>query len=263
MSETALQALAIASSSDSIKWVDISRVLKMGNADFQSIKSVGKITDLQGALSVAPLRPDLLGWALAIQVFQTSSPDALKPLASLAWVTEFFDTGRFIQLATAHGKQHHPWVKALHFAPDELIPALSRAKAATNAVSDYGSAQNWDAMAAELAVSGAIAQRFSDNPEIQLERAKAATNAVGRYGSAQNWDAMAAELAVSGAIAQRFAENPEIQLRYARCLLARVISFRSREMNADAAVEQLSACLEQHKYLMEMAPFNQMGRRTK
>ena len=74
---------------------------------------------------------------------------------------------------------------------------------------------------------------------------------------------MAAELAVSGAIAQRFADNPEIQLRYARCLLARVIRFRSREMNADAAVEQLSACLEQHKYLMEMAPFNQMGRRTK
>jgi hypothetical protein len=70
------------------------------------------------------------------------------------------------------GKRRHPWIEALHAPPLQPIPALARAQAATNAVSHYGSAQNWDAMAAELVVSGAIAQRFPDNPEIQLVRAR-------------------------------------------------------------------------------------------
>jgi hypothetical protein len=90
MSDRAMQAFATASSSDSIKWASLSFVFKLDDADFQAIKKTGRITERQGALSVAPLRPDLLGWAFAIQVFQATTSEALKEQASLAWEAKFF-----------------------------------------------------------------------------------------------------------------------------------------------------------------------------
>jgi hypothetical protein len=235
MSDKALQAFAAVSSSDAVKWQDLLPVFKLEDADFQSLQKTGRVSDRQGAVSVAPLRPDLLGWAFAIQVFKASHEDALQPYASLAWATDFFDTGRFLQFATTHQLAHNPWVSALRAPPMEAAPALSRARAAINAVNHYGSSQNWPDMADQLRVSEAIAQRFSDNAEIQLSRAMAASNAVNHYGSAQIWPDMADQLRVSEAIAQRFSDNAEIQLSRAKAATNAVNHYGSAQNWPDMA----------------------------
>ncbi len=175
LSPLALGALAVVSSSDASTFNDLRSAMALTDADFAALKKTGRITNHQGSIRLLPIRPDLLGWAFAIQQLQTTEPQQLESWAKLAWSLDFFDTGRFLQHATTHDLAQNAWVMALHnphFTQADAVAALARAKASTNAVNHYGSHQLWEPMAAELAISQAIALRFTDDAQIQLRYAR-------------------------------------------------------------------------------------------
>jgi hypothetical protein len=248
VSDSAKNALAVVSSSDAMPWKRIAREFELTGADLTALRKTNLIASRQGELWLEPVRPDLLGWAFAIAQLEAIPRADAQRYALLAWQTKFFDTGRFLEFVSTHGQAAHPWTSALQ-SPDVVITdrnaSLNRAKAATNAVHHYGSAQSFDDMKAELAVSQAIARAFSKDREIQLVRAKAATNAVSHYGSAQRFDGMKAELAVSQAIAARFQDDREIQLNRASAAFNAVAGYGSAqrvdEMKAELSASQVIA----------------------
>ena len=240
LTDNALAALAVVSSSDTGVLTDIAKVIGLTKGDFAALEKTGRVSFHQGAQVLNPIKPDLLGWAFALSALQNLPASQSHSYANLAWENDFFDTGRFMEHALKLGYLQHAWAKALRQTPADSLSehgATARAKAATNAVAQYGGAQRFDKMADELAVAQDIAKRFANNPEIQLTRAKAATNAVSHYGSDKRFDDMADELALAQDIAKRFANNPEIQLTRAKAATNAVNHYGGAQRFDDMADE--------------------------
>ena len=231
-SDDALCAIAVASSGDALPLADVAQAFGLEASTLQkTLKQLSLCTEHQGLLLLAPLRPDLIGWAFAHQVLQAVPAQRLQTWAALVWQHYFFDTGRFLEYAQQADFPHHPWVQALHRGVGLSAPAaLNRAKAAVNAIGHYGRAQMWSAMQAELVVCQELAQKHPDHAEIQLERAQAAFNAIINYGRAQMWSAMQAELAVCQDLAQKYPDHAEIQLRRAQAAFNAIINYGSGQM---------------------------------
>ena len=257
LTDNALAALAVVSSSDTGVLTDIAKVIGLTKGDFAALEKTGRVSFHQGAKVLNPIKPDLLGWAFALSALQNLGDSQSNSYANLAWENDFFDTGRFMEHALKLGYLQHAWAKALRQTPADSLSehgAMARAKAATNAVAQYGGAQRFDDMVDELAVARGIAKRFANNPEIQLERARAATNAVADYGGAQRFDDMADELAVAQDIAKRFANNLEIQLTRAEAATNAVADYggaqRFDKMADELAVVKIIAA--DHKANLEI-----------
>jgi hypothetical protein len=240
ISPEALAALAVVSCSKSASLGELIANFSLTPADQDTLKKTGRISNHQGDLRLSPVRPDLLGWAFALKQLQGSEPAKLALWAKLAWRLDFFDTGRFLQASVINNLSQHPWAKALHnpiFAPIDFQEALSRTKAATNAVDHYGRQGKLTEMADEIAVTQNIALRFKDNTEIQLSRTVAATNAVGHYSARSKLTEMTDEIAVAKDIAQRFKDNADIQLSRAEAATNAVAHYGTHGMLTEMAVE--------------------------
>ena len=243
-SDEVLCAIAVASSGDALPLADVAQVFGLEASALQkTLKNLLLFSARQGMPLLAPLRPDLIGWAFAHQVLQAVPAQRLQTWAALVWRYGFFDTGRFLEYAQQADFPHHPWVQALHRGVGlSAAAALNRAKAAINATNAYGSAQRWDEAQAELLVCQDLAQKHPDHAEIQLRRAQAAANAIYHYGSAKMRDEMQAELAVCQKIAERFPDHAEIQLTRAQAAFNAIIHYGSAqmwdEMQAELAVFQ-------------------------
>jgi hypothetical protein len=241
----ALAALAVVSCSDSASLSELIANFSLTPADQDTLKKTGRISNHQGDLRLSPVRPDLLGWAFALKQLQACEPAKLAQWAKLAWRLDFFDTGRFLQASITNHLSQHPWAIALHnpiFAPAEFQEALSRTKAATNAVDHYGRQGQLTEMADEIAVTQNIALRFKDNTEIQLSRTVAATNAVGHYGTHGMLTEMTDEITAAQTIALRFKDNADILLSRAEAATNAVAHYGTHnmliEMTSEIAVVQ-------------------------
>ena len=231
-SDDALCAIAVASSGDALPLADVARVFGLEASALQkTLKNLLLFSARQGMPLLAPLRPDLIGWAFAHQVLQAVPAQRLQTWAALVWHYDFFDTGRFLEYAQQADFPHHPWVQALHSGVGLSAPAaLNRAKAAVNAINHYGSAQRWDEAQAEVAVCQELAQKHPDHAEIQLRRAQAAANAIYHYGSAKMWDEMQAQLVVCQDLAQNHPDHAEIQLIRAQVAANAIHHYGSAKM---------------------------------
>ena len=239
-SDEVLCAIAVASSGDALPLADVAQVFGLEASALQkTLKQLSLCTEHQGLLLLAPLRPDLIGWAFAHQVLQAVPAQRLQTWAALVWHYDFFDTGRFLEYAQQADFPHHPWVQALHSGVGLSAPAvLNRAQAAVNATDAYGRARMWSAMQAELAVCQDLAQKHPNHAEIQLARAQAAVNAIDRYG---RWADIQAELVVCQELAQKHPDHAEIQLARAQAAVNATNAYGSAQ-RWDEAQAELAVC---------------------
>ena len=166
-----LCAIAVASSGQALPLADVAQFFGLEASALQkTLKKLSLFTERQGMPLLAPLRPDLIGWAFAHQVLQARSAEQLKTWAALAWNYDFFDTGRFLEHAQQAQCSQHPWVQALHSGVGLSAPAaLNRAQAAVNAINHYGSAQRWNEQCRlNWWCAKTLPKNHPDNAEIQL-----------------------------------------------------------------------------------------------
>ncbi|MBX3734877.1 MAG: hypothetical protein KF791_20050 [Verrucomicrobiae bacterium] len=100
---------------------------------------------------------------------------------------------------------------------DPLALGFARleARIAMDAVGAYGGAQDWVALEQWARRLEAVAAKFPEDREVQLEVARAAFNTASAYGRAQDWVALEQWARRLEAVAAKFPGDHEVQLRVA------------------------------------------------